>query len=249
GGLTEGAYRMGFSDPASVYATQYYSQAVHPGRSETINLAPAEQRRDIDAALEPGGAIAGRITLDDSAPAVGYIVHFFHVITSPWISLLEMPLRATTDETGAYRMAGLAPGVYRVCASAAATEWSTPRGCFGGPPLNYQPFRAESVLVRAGEETANIDIDLGQPDPPAAYLPLVTRQLSATPPFTAIVLVYSYVHLCPAEWCTTSGEVQAGTVVNVIGCDGDCTWYQLDDGGWVLAASLAPQPPAGRTTP
>ena len=207
------------------------------------------ERRDIDAALEPGGAIAGRITLDDSAPAVGYIVHFFHVITSPWISLLEMPLRATTDETGAYRMAGLAPGVYRVCTSATDTEWSTPRGCFGGPPLIYQPYRAESVLVRAGEETANIDIDLGQPDPPVAYLPLVARQLAPTMPFSATVLVEANIRSCPSTICPVIDVVPAGMVVTVSACNETCTWYQLDIGRWIPAEVIAPLSPAGRTVP
>ena len=249
GGLMAGVYRLGFSDPAGIYATQYYSQAVHPQAGETINLAPAGQQLAIDAALELGGAIAGRISLDDNAPAVGYVVRFFREITRPWIELVEMPLRATTDETGAYRMAGLAPGVYRVCASAAATEWSTPRGCFGGPPLADQPYTAESVWVRAGEETANIDIDLGQPDPPVAYLPLVARQLAPTMPFSATVLVNAGIHSCPSTICPVIDAVPAGTVVTVNACNETCTWYQLDIGGWLPAEVLAPLSPAGRTAP
>jgi 5-hydroxyisourate hydrolase-like protein (transthyretin family) len=249
GGLIEGAYRMGFSDPAGIYATQYYSQAVHPQAGETINLALAGQQTAIDAALELGGAVAGRISLDDNAPAVGYVVRFHREISRPWLELVEMPLRATTDETGVYRMAGLAPGVYRVCASRTADVWSTPRGCFGGPPPADQPATAESVWVWAGEETANIDIDLGQPDPPVAYLPLMARQLAPTLPFSATVLVNANLRSCSSTICPVIDAVPAGMVVTVSACNETCTWYQLDVGRWLPAEVLAPLSLTGRTTP
>lgn len=246
GGLMGGAYRMGFSDPAGVYATQYYSQTVHPDWGEIIHLASAEQRRNVDAALELGGALAGRITLDDNAPAVGYVVRLFREFTIPSIALLEMPVRPITDETGAYRSVGLAAGAYRVCASRTDIQWSAPSGCFGGPALINQPYLAESVAVQAGEETTNIDIDLGQPRPPAAYLPLVARQILYTPPFSATALVSSNVRVCPSTGCAITGTVLAGTVVNVIGCTEYCAWYQLDADRWVLGALFEPHPPAGR---
>ena len=112
-----------------------------------------------------------------------------------------------------------------------------------------QQSNATPIWVHAGEVTAGIDIYLGQPGPPAAFLPLVVRQIALTPPFSATVLVDSYVHLCPDVWCAISDAVLAGTVVNVIGCDENCTWYQLEDGGWVMGGLLEPQPPGGRTTP
>jgi 5-hydroxyisourate hydrolase-like protein (transthyretin family) len=246
GGLMGGAYRMGFSDPAGIYATQYYSQAVHPQVGETINLASAGQQTAIDAALELGGAVAGRISLDDNAPAVGYVVRFYREITRPWLELVEMPLRATTDATGAYRMAGLAAGGYRVCASPTTDAWSTPRGCFGGPPPADQPATAESVWVQAGEETANIDIDLGQPDPPVAYLPLVARRLAPTLPFSATVLVNANLRSCPSTICPVIDAVPAGMVVTVSACNETCTWYQLDVGRWLPAEVLAPLSLTGR---
>jgi 5-hydroxyisourate hydrolase-like protein (transthyretin family) len=246
GGLMRSAYRMGFSDPAGVYATQYYSQAVHPDMGEIINLAPAEQRRNIDAALNVGGAMTGRITLDDNAPALGYTVHFFHELGFPPVfRLLEMPLRATTDATGAYRMAGLAAGGYRVCASRTADGQGAPRGCFGGPPLVYYPYWAEPAWVLSGEETANIDIDLGQPDPPVAYLPLLARQVSPTLPFSATLLVNANIRSCPSQVCMTINTAPAGTVVTVSACNDTCTWYEIGVGRWVLADVLSPQP-AGR---
>jgi len=246
GGLMGGAYRMGFSDPAGIYATQYYSQAVHPQVGETINLASAGQQTAIDAALELGGAVAGRISLDDNAPAVGYVVRFYREIARPWLELVEMPLRATTDATGAYRMAGLAPGVYRVCTSPTADEWSTPRGCFGAPPLFDYPQMAEPIQVEAGEERADIDIYLGQPAPPAAYLPLVARQLAPTLPFSATVLVNANIRSCPSTICPVIDAVPAGMVVTVSACNETCTWYQLDVGRWLPAEVLAPLSLTGR---
>jgi hypothetical protein len=143
----------------------------------------------------------------------------------------------------------LAAGAYRVCASRTDATWSIPGGCFGGPSLINQPYMAGSVWVRAGEETANIDIDLGQPHPPAAYLPLVAREVLYMPPFSATALVDSNVRVCPSTGCAITGVVLAGTVVTVIGCVEYCAWYQLDVDRWVLGALFEPHPPAGRATP
>ncbi|MCW5843880.1 MAG: carboxypeptidase regulatory-like domain-containing protein, partial [Caldilinea sp.] len=178
GGLTQGSYRVGFSDPAGVYATTYYSSALTLNEGWYVTMEPVRQVTDIDAALVAGGAMTGRVVLDDGVFASGKSIYLWYVFPysgSP-VSMTPLTERVVTDADGLYRVQGLHPGVYRVCAEGAYPFPPTPSGCYGGPLWYSDPTRAQDVRVRAGAETTGIDIFVGRTLPERAYLPAVGRQ-------------------------------------------------------------------------
>ncbi|MFZ1769807.1 MAG: hypothetical protein WAU00_11450 [Caldilinea sp.] len=173
-GLQQNGYRVGFSDPAEMYATTYYSNSIHLGVAQDIYIRTDEPKTGIDARLEPGGVIRGSVRLDKDTPAAGYTVRVWYKATH-YEQNSRMTQSATTDAQGNYRVAALPASVYRVCVSGSTLYVSLPSGCYGGPLLVHDHHLAQDVPVRAGEETAGIDIYLAKKLPEQSFLPVVAR--------------------------------------------------------------------------
>jgi protocatechuate 3,4-dioxygenase beta subunit len=175
GGLTDGGYVVGFSDPLGRYATSFYSNTVAPSLATRLGISYGAQMTDVNAALQPGGVLMGRILLNNNAPANGYGVQVWYVNDSLYSPLAMMTQRSVTDAAGIYRIAGLPPGEYRVCAGPLFRgEWFT-IGCYGGPPQYGDPMRASNVRVQAEATTQDVDIFLGDAFPEQAFLPVIDR--------------------------------------------------------------------------
>ncbi|MCB9116586.1 MAG: carboxypeptidase regulatory-like domain-containing protein [Caldilineaceae bacterium] len=178
GGLTQGSYRVGFSDPAGIYATAYYSNALSLTDAWYLSMDPVRQIENVDVDLVAGGAMNGRVMQDNGVPVPGKSIFLWYVFEYNGVPAYLTPLteRIVTDSNGIYRVQGLRPGVYRVCAEGYYPLPPTPGGCYGGPLGISEPTMAQDVRLRVGVETSGIDIFVGRTLPERTYLPAVGRQ-------------------------------------------------------------------------
>jgi hypothetical protein len=114
-----------------------------------------------------GGVITGRVSSESGSPLVGVSVRAVRLrdlegrnsagVTAEALDAFQ-PM--TTDDRGVYRIYGLLPGVYAVCAGGSLSPDST--GPFDNDSAVYHPGGplgdAVEVAVRAGQESAGIDI-------------------------------------------------------------------------------------------
>lgn len=158
-GLGGGAFFLGASDPAGLYATTYYVNQISLLRSSAINIPNDQVLTDYNLDLPRAGAIRGQARLRNNKPVAGLYLSLYRMDPTPDYEII--PTASYTDDAGRYTIPGLRPGWYTVCFSR----------------FNY-PFRtecyAQTVLVTAGATTGNIDLLWG-PDLPF-YLPLIHQQ-------------------------------------------------------------------------
>ena len=170
--LPPGQYR------ASARRSGYVEQAYGPNAGEmfgsigmTLTVAPGETLRNIDFKLQPQAVITGRITDEDGDPAQNVPVILMRQQRMRGESqLIPMGAQAVTNDLGEFRLAGLAPGTYYVCA-----DWSR----FGNPvqervirqgpeestPPIYYPgtldrAEAKAIEVAAGAQVRGADFQL-----------------------------------------------------------------------------------------
>ena len=186
GGLPRGGYSVGFRDPTGTYATQYYFNNNSLDQATVILVDPITQVVGIDAQLIPGGTLSGRVVRENNQPVANRPIGIWRAIR--WIEgwtpdrLDSINEQVTTDADGVYRLAGLAPGVLYVCTGGSYLSLPAPDpiysndGCYGAPLLLRNPFLGQPATVRAGQETAHVDIYIGRTLPARAYLPAVARE-------------------------------------------------------------------------
>lgn len=173
GGLTNGYFRVGYRDPAEVYANGYYSHALASWDADKILVLPAQKVSSIDAQLVRGGMITGTVLLGGGVPATDYEVMAYLVADSSAMTLAGVSPAVRTDRNGAYRMPGLRPGTYRICGAGSTGYPSDRLGCYGGVS-GLLPEYGQDVPVHAGATSRDINLFLG-PMPANAYLPAVAR--------------------------------------------------------------------------
>jgi len=141
---------FGVAEPASVLS------AAPPANLE---VAPGQSRADVDLALTRALAIEGRV-LD----ALGNPLEDITVtVVTPDGRMVALP-SARSDDLGAYRIYGLAPGRYRVCAdihTRMPVSWPTdrpvpPRTCYPATPDDRD---AADVDVST-QDAVNIEIQM-----------------------------------------------------------------------------------------
>ncbi len=175
GGLTQGVYRLGFHDPAGVYASSFYSNVMAPALAMSLAVAQGEIQTGIDTNLQLGGRIAGRIAMDGDQPAMNYGVQIWYHQNDFFPTLFSMTQRDATDNDGAYLITGLPPGDYIVCAGPIMSDYWMTQGCYGAPLLDTYPDNARRVQVEAGQTTAEINIFLGETLPRNMFLPMLAQ--------------------------------------------------------------------------
>lgn len=178
-GLPGGSYRIYASPPQ--YSSQYLSMSYgaksaaapfwgEPGQS--IDLKDGESADKVVIALPRGGIITGRVTDENAEPLAR--VQVYTLAFPPGMSRGQrMGSGSTTDDLGQFRLWGLNTGEYVVVADARGNTFAGPNA----PPeteeervnfvTTYYPgtldeAAAQRVRVKAGAETAGIDIRVGQ---------------------------------------------------------------------------------------
>ena len=171
--LPAGRYAVRASKPP--YLPLDFGEDPVSGREgELVTVSDAKVAQGVDFRLPKGGVIAGRVVDETGEPVANVPVQVMVVVSvgtdeQPTVFPLALSARSTND-LGRYRVFGVPPGEYYVCASARApANKATPELSGFVPtyfPRSTDLHEAAIVSVRAGQEIQNIDIVLA----PAASL-------------------------------------------------------------------------------
>ena len=118
-----------------------------PGTS--IKLAPGQQIADIVFRIPRGGVISGVVTDEFGDPAFGVPVRSMRFGYENGVRVAQPAATATTDDLGAYRIAGLLPGEYVVSA--------VPRDSVAAAAASAESLRARQVQILAEARASGTD--------------------------------------------------------------------------------------------
>ncbi|MET0626759.1 MAG: carboxypeptidase-like regulatory domain-containing protein [Pyrinomonadaceae bacterium] len=153
--LDPGLYTVGANLPG--YVTEYDPQT---GRPASVHR-PGEQAL---VRLVKGGVVTGSVTDQQGQPLVALSVRAMRVRDLDGRAQSGFPFSSEdrTDDRGVYRIYGLQPGVYVVYAAGFQGGGFGAPGAYGGDVPTFYPSgtrdTAVEVAVRAGQDTAGIDI-------------------------------------------------------------------------------------------
>ena len=207
GGLASGSYEVEFND-YGVYVAQYYNASSTLQGAAAVDISDGQAVTGIDAALDPGARITGRVTdATTGKPISGLQVYLANPQGQGVAS-------GATGADGTYTIAGVTPGPYVVG--------------FGrtGVSPNYVPQyydgqsglgSARVVTATDGQTTSGIDAAM---QPGAELEGTVTDVSTGSPLASALVTVYD-----------TGGNYVAGAST---GPDGSYTVASLSSGSYRL---------------
>jgi hypothetical protein len=164
GGLAEGRYVVSAMLNAFVAA----GGSRDPELSRTVSLDEGEAREKIDFALIRGGVMTGKVIDDEGAPLIAKRIQLYTVDGQGQKRDYQGHLMyemSETDDRGVYRLYGLPPGRYVICAG--GEGWSDPfRGGGGKFPRTYHPDttdekQARVIEIKEGNEVTDVDIRFG----------------------------------------------------------------------------------------
>lgn len=145
--LPAGDYRLGFSDPTGMHATQYYSGVTNPMIAQSVTVVGGAVTSGINVSLVPGGTVAGAVS-DSLGPLQGVSVQAFKVngTSMDWVT------STTSASDGSYLLKGLPAGDYKI-------SFTDPTGMhvteyFDGAT---GPNTATVVTVTAGQARQAVD--------------------------------------------------------------------------------------------
>lgn len=112
GDLPDATYRVRFADYSedAVYPTEWWEDALDSTTADDVVVGVDETVPDIDAVMEPGGKITGRVTSGAGTPRPGITVEPFRRSGDDW----ELGTSMVTDAQGDYSLDALIPGTYRL---------------------------------------------------------------------------------------------------------------------------------------
>ena len=135
-GLSTGEYKIEFASGSSSYITQYYNGKSTFAEASPVSVTAGVTTPNINAALQPGGQISGKVTDASTKAAVSGIEVCASTSEFVFVSC------ATTSASGEYAIPGLSTGEYKV-------EFSPP---FENSSFNYltQYYNGKSTFAEAG---------------------------------------------------------------------------------------------------
>ena len=147
------------------YVSRQYGQRHSLEEGVPIELRTGETRRQVDVALRPGGAIAGRVTTQDGQPLAFAEVEALRPQLESNLRVLVSIGRAESNERGEFRIVGLPPGHYYVAAIDPAdegTEDATGRIQWAQTfyPGTFSPAAAQRVHLVSGATLTAVDFPL-----------------------------------------------------------------------------------------
>src|SRR5208283_556708 len=146
-GLASGSYTVEFASSftGANYITQYYNGKSKFSEATPVSVTTGTTTPDINAALQPGGEVSGKVTNASTKASVEGIE------VCAYTSELGFVRCATTNASGEYTIAGLSTGEYKVEFTSISTSYVT-QYYNGKSSLS----EANSVSVTAGTTTPNI---------------------------------------------------------------------------------------------
>jgi VCBS repeat-containing protein len=109
-GLAAGTYRVFFWDPAGLRGAEFYDGRNSPVGAASVSVAAGFETGGVDATLEPGGHIAGRVSTGATPVKDIYVYACVPDDLGGWLVIGS----AQTGADGAYDIGALATGTYRV---------------------------------------------------------------------------------------------------------------------------------------
>ena len=159
------------------YVQQEFGQRKPSDPGATFTLSPGQTKTDVVFKLLPSAVISGRVFDADGEPVTGAWVRASRETYHEGQKTIGLFAQATSDDLGAFRLFGLAPGRYFVSAielrwgqTVGDKEFSGSAGNSGseqGYARTYYPgtadiTRAAAITVKAGDEIPSMDIALKQ---------------------------------------------------------------------------------------
>ena len=148
----------------------YVPQGRGRGRGRmALILKPGQEQRDISFRLVATGVVTGRVWGEDSTPQVRVTVQAFTVGYREGRQRLIIAGQETTNDRGEYRIFGLQPGRYYICAAAISESHGNIQQRKGAPPEQYVPTffpnvndfkQATAVDLQPGRDLGGLDITL-----------------------------------------------------------------------------------------
>ncbi|MGR0481621.1 MAG: hypothetical protein ACTFAL_09510 [Candidatus Electronema sp. V4] len=146
-GLRAGSYKVEFDADDVRYLSEWYDGSSSFGCADEVVVASGVTTANINAHLEVGGSISGRMTDAAGAGVSGYVQ--VYALDGSWAG------EAWTAADGSYTVSGLRAGSYKVEFDADdvrySSEWHSNKASFDA---------ADAVAVTLGVTTANINADL-----------------------------------------------------------------------------------------
>ncbi|MDI6832130.1 MAG: carboxypeptidase regulatory-like domain-containing protein, partial [Actinomycetota bacterium] len=145
--LYPGAYKVAFSPISGMdYAEEWFDGQPDFERAEVIDLASGENREDINAFMDPGGSISGRVTSGSRPDGIEGVGVTAYTPDGRYARACH------TEADGTYYLGGLATGEYLVRFDPGRMpykgEWYEDK---------YEQRFADAVSVTAGSATTGID--------------------------------------------------------------------------------------------
>lgn len=113
--LPAGRYSLAARRPG--YLPAWFAETAHTRLPAIFPLLPGENLRRLVIAMRSAGVVAGTVRFPDGEPAVGVPVELYREYFFRSRHGFERAATASTDDRGAWRVYGLAPGDYYVAAA------------------------------------------------------------------------------------------------------------------------------------
>lgn len=164
-----GRYRLSVARRG--FVSQEYGQKTPSDPGSVLTLRPGQDVKDLLFRLVPSAVFAGRIVDEDGEPLPWAEVSALREVYSNGKRQLEPRTTVNTNDLGEFRLFGLAPGRYFVCATHRRTDPfgrsdvrlsgdGTPEQ--GYAPTYYpgtaDPTKAVALTIKAGEEIPSVEI-------------------------------------------------------------------------------------------
>jgi len=171
-GIDPGRYRL--KAIRTGFVTQEYGQKTPNDPGAEIRLSPGQSLRDLLFRLIPWGIIAGRVLDEEGEPLPWAQVSALREVYSNGKRKLSPEAPVPTNDLGEYRLFGLKPGRYFICAKYKpglhvvgrgevredAAEGSGPEFAPIYYPNSPDPARASTITLKGGEEFRSVEIPL-----------------------------------------------------------------------------------------
>jgi len=161
GGLSTGAYRLGFDDSEhGNYVSEYHNNKARVEDAANISVTGGATATGKNAELAAAGLITGRVTHPNGRGFDGAEVSGYQLVDTPKGADWEPVVTTDADGEGYYSLGGLSAGTYRIGFAEDDPE--------GGAMEEYFDDKAtiedaKDIVVAAGATAANKNAELGSP--------------------------------------------------------------------------------------